>query len=69
LIFGALSQTPVPDPATVSPIVMRQLLSLVDERMTASVKTELDIERQLDDLIIELYGLSVKECQALGIKD
>lgn len=64
-----LTKTPVPDPTKVSPVVMRHLLSLVDQRLLASGEASLSLERQLDDLIAELYGLSAPECRALGIRE
>jgi hypothetical protein len=64
-----LSQTPVPDPTIVSSGDMRHLLSLVDQRLMTSGKTALDLEKQIDNLVAELYSLSVQECQVLGIRD
>ena len=64
-----LRRTPVPDPTQISPATKRRLLALVDERLLLSGPATLDVEKQLDKLIADLYGLSSQERQALGMED
>ena len=67
LEVATLRNTPVPDPTNIPASAMRQLLSLVDERMVASGREIIDIEKQIDEAVLDLYGLSAAERQALGL--
>lgn len=62
-----LKKTPVPDPAQVSTQTMRQLLELVNRRLTATGISVTDVEMQIDELVADLYGLSRHERRALGM--
>ncbi len=64
-----LTKTPVPDPANISPKTMRRLLGLVDKRLLVSGTATLDIEKQIETLVAELYGLSSQERRALGMEE
>ena len=64
-----LKKTPVPDPARVSPAIKRRILALVDERLSLSGIAAVDVEKQIDRLVADLYGLSSQERRALGMED
>ena len=64
-----LKKTPVPDPAQIPPATKRCLLGLVDRRLSLSGPPAVDIEKQIDELVANLYGLSSQERQALGMED
>lgn len=63
-----LRKTPVPDPAKVSPQLRRDLIGLAAKRLSMSKTDTLAIERQIDELVTELYGLSARERGALGME-
>lgn len=60
-----LKMVPIPDPAQISSGNMRRLLNLVERRLTEP--SALEVEIQIDEMIAELYGLSSKERQAIGM--
>ena len=64
-----LKKTPVPDPARVSPAIKRRVLALVDERLSLSGIAAVDIEKQIDRLVANLYGLSSQDRRALGMEE
>ncbi len=64
-----LKMTPVPDPTRVRPLDMRHLLDLVARRLLASKSQGLEIEKQIDQLVSTLYGLTAHERSALGVED
>ncbi len=64
-----LKGTPTPDPTQVVPETMRRLLRLVDKRIVASESVALDIEREIDVLVADLYELSSKERRILGMEE
>lgn len=68
LEVATLRKTPVPDPITVPDPTMRHLLGLVDERMKASGSEIIEVEKQIDGIVLELYGLSLVEREALGLE-
>jgi hypothetical protein len=63
-----LKRTPVPDPAKVPLAKKRRLLTLLDERLSLSASAAVKIEKQIDELVAELYGLSSHERQAIGME-
>ena len=63
-----LRKTPVPDPTMVSPTIMRQLITLVERRLTASGGAIIDIEKQIDNIVMDLYDLTDMERHALGLE-
>ena len=64
-----LKGTPTPDPTQVPPETMWRLLRLVDKRIVASESVALDIEREIDVLVADLYELSSKERRILGMEE
>jgi hypothetical protein len=66
---ATLSQTRVPDPSGVDPSIMRRILRLVDKRLTCTTSEGMQAtERELDDLVADLYGLTVKERRGIGME-
>lgn len=64
-----LKTTPVPDPTQVDPLIMRRLLKLVDNRLSAVGAKAIEHERQIDMLVADLYGLSTQERRVLGLEE
>ncbi|MGJ1265346.1 HsdM family class I SAM-dependent methyltransferase [Sphingobacterium spiritivorum] len=62
-----LQTTPVPDPAKVSPGLMKRILSLVQKRLNTVGIESLTIEREIDEIVCELYGLNEEDKAVLGI--
>lgn len=62
-----LAKTPVPDPTQVPPVTMRRLLSLVDKRLVTTGTDIIGIEKELDEIVSGLYGLSPEERRSLEI--
>lgn len=62
-----LQTTPVPDPAKVSPSLMKRILSLVQNRLNVVGIESLAIEREIDEIVCELYGLNEEDKSVLGI--
>ena len=67
LEIKTLSSTPVPNPAKIDPLVKKHLLNLVDERLLVSGSQANSIEEEIDNIVADLYGLSMQERAALGI--
>jgi hypothetical protein len=64
-----LKQTPVPDPSKVSPIILKTLLDLVEQRLaTKHTQESIELERQIDNMVAQLYGLSKDDREALGME-
>lgn len=61
-----LKKTPVPDPSKVSSTLMRRILNTVDNRLFTFGVEAMALEKKLDELIFEAYGLSFQERKALG---
>jgi methylase of polypeptide subunit release factors len=64
----SLRPTPVPDPSRVPPVQLRRILRLVDERLRESGPVTVQLEKELDTLVADLYGLSSEERQVLGME-
>jgi hypothetical protein len=62
-----LKQTPVPHPSRIAPGVLRRVLNLVDARLVATGQTAVQLEKQIESLVAELYGLTQQEKHILGI--
>jgi len=62
-----LQMTPVPDPASIAPNIMKKLLSLVKRRLSTSGLESLSIENEIDDIVCDLYGLNKEDKSILGI--
>jgi hypothetical protein len=52
-----LAKTPVPDPNETPLTTMRQILTLVDMRLEATGADVIPIEKELDEIVSDLYGL------------
>ena len=63
-----LRRTPVPDPSKVSSKTMRRLIQLVNKRLDTSGTSATEIEKEIDELICDLYGLSHQERRVLGLE-
>lgn len=63
-----LKRTPVPDPTKVSISDMRRLLELVDRRLEAEGSVIIELEKEIDRVILDLYGLNTSERKALGLE-
>lgn len=61
-----LKSVPVPDPKDVAPGTRRKLLQLVDARLVSGGMSALTIERDIDRLVAELYGLSDEEYRIIS---
>lgn len=68
LEVGTLRNTRVPDPTAVSTTTMRHILALVENRLAASGTAIVEIEKEIDEVVLELYGLNTTERQALGLE-
>ena len=69
LEIKTLNRTPVPDPARIDPTVLKRLIDFAERRMYSTGLEALDIERQMDSLIADLYMLSREERRVLGIEE
>ena len=56
-----LKQTPVPDPTKIDRRLLRSLISLVEERLEKTGATARTVEKQIDQLVADLYGLNGEE--------
>ena len=62
-----LQRTPVPDPKKVSPSEIRRLTDLVNRRIEAEGSLIIELEREIDRIVLDLYELSGTERNALGL--
>jgi len=62
-----LNKTPVPDPGSVSPKKMRELLDLVKRRLKTTGPEISSLEVKIDSIIADLYRISASERRALGL--
>jgi len=62
-----LRHVPIPDPANVPAATMRRLLKLVEQRLADASVTV--IEKEIEGIVADLYGLSPEERQALGMEE
>jgi len=62
-----LRGTPIPDPRTVDKMALRHLLNLVRQRLVVGDESALALEREIDDVVAGLYGLSEEERRALAL--
>ena len=64
-----LRETPVPDPTQLSTKTMKQILDLVESRLlNPKYPTARDLEKRIDELLANVYGLSPRERQAIGME-
>jgi hypothetical protein len=61
-----LLKTPVPDPTTVLPSIMHNLLMLVDKRLLASGSEIIEIETEINDIVADLYNFNERERSVYG---
>lgn len=64
-----LRSTPVPNPNSVSPGTLNKISRLVEDRIYSTGYDAIKIERKLDSIISEIYGLTEQDQIALGIID
>ncbi len=62
-----LKDTPVPDPSSVPPVTMKKIINLVTDRLHSDGYEAIKIERQIDELIADIYLLNSEERGLLGI--
>ncbi|MCF0050619.1 N-6 DNA methylase [Dyadobacter sp. LJ53] len=62
-----LNQTPIPDPKTVSPVIMRKLITLVLQRIELHGAASHQIDLELDEIVSGLYNLNSDDREALGL--
>jgi tRNA1(Val) A37 N6-methylase TrmN6 len=60
-----LRKIPVPDPSRISPSYFNQILKLVDRRMETG---NITLEDEIDELVLDAYGLNMAERKLLGIE-
>jgi methylase of polypeptide subunit release factors len=66
---ATLSSTPVPDPTTIDPAILKHLLRLVDKRIASTdLEDNQTCERELDQIVAGLYCLSAKERLGIGME-
>lgn len=63
----SLSNLPVPNPENVDPGLLFELLSLVDRRLVASENDALMIEREIDNIVSSMYGMTAKDKRSIGL--
>ena len=61
---GYVSKIPVPNPSKVSPTVFAKIIGLVDKRIETG---DILLEKEIDKLILEAYGLDQTEKKLLGV--
>jgi hypothetical protein len=64
-----LASTPAPDPTQVPPMQFRHLIDLVERRLKASEDETLGLEKEIDNLVAELYRLSAEERRMVGLME
>jgi type I restriction-modification system DNA methylase subunit len=69
LEIKTLAKTPVPDPANISVAIRKRLLDLVNKRLVASGNTILSLDKQIDEVVANLYKLNTDEKKALGMEE
>lgn len=62
-----LKHVPVPDLARISAKTMRELIDLVNRRLTNSEYAT--AEREIEKIVLDIYGLSSQERRSLGIEE
>ncbi len=64
-----LKETPVPDPTKIDPKLLRKIIRLVDKRLLTTGAESYEIEKDLDGLVYEAYGISPRERESLGFSE
>jgi hypothetical protein len=62
-----LSGLRVPDPSAVQPTLLNRMLRLVNRRLQNTQAT--DIEKEIDRLVADAYGLTAPERHEIGFED
>jgi len=66
---ATLAETPVPDPSQVEHATMRQVLRLVDKRLSCEAKDLIaKLELEIDELVAGLFHLTEKERRGIGME-
>jgi len=60
-----LSMLPVPDFTLASPQLVKKIIDLTRKRLLSAEELATSLEPQIDDLVMELYGVSTKEVERL----
>ncbi|NIJ53830.1 Eco57I restriction-modification methylase domain-containing protein [Dyadobacter arcticus] len=68
LEVSTLKSTPIPDPSLVPSSLMNKLLNLVKERSQTSTFQGRELERKINSIVAELYGLNQEDQSVLGIQ-
>ena len=63
-----LKTTPVPDPAKIGATQLKRFLDLVDRRLAATDNLQDEVEKEIDTMAADFYGLTTHERQALGME-
>jgi hypothetical protein len=67
LEVNTLKKTPVPNPIDVSNSTMNKIINLVNDRLNLTGYEAVKLEREIDNLVADLYLLSEKEKEVLGL--
>jgi methylase of polypeptide subunit release factors len=62
-----LSALPIPDPETIDFNKVRQIINLTKERIATQKADNIFIEKKIDKLVTELYGLNAEEIKFLSL--
>ncbi len=62
-----LKNTPVPDPSLVPNNKMRKIINLVTDRMNTKGYEAIKMDREIDNMVADLYNLDQEEKEILGI--
>ena len=64
-----LKETPVPDMSTIGSTATLALLAVVDKRIKASAADDIGLyDAKIEQLVSDLYGLTVQERRTLGVE-
>jgi hypothetical protein len=64
---ATLASVPIPLPSDIAPRHRLKLLNLVEQRLSEE-KSINDIEREIDSLVLDIYGISENDIKDLGME-
>ncbi len=67
--MSTLSSTRVPDPLGVDKALLRKVIRLVDERLQTRGQDAFLIEKQIDEIVADLYSLTPAERRLVGFEE
>ncbi|HYH01328.1 MAG TPA: hypothetical protein VD837_19535, partial [Terriglobales bacterium] len=67
LEVATVKRTPIPDPGKLDKTLLREIIRLVDLRLTADRTDFVEIERSLDERISDAYELSEADKRLVGM--